>query len=75
LEAKIAAGGSAADLAIWRTQALNNRIDAAVTGTFLILVLFTVAANARVWWRVLAGKRVAALREEPYVALPAAKVG
>jgi carbon starvation protein len=68
-EAKIAVGGTTAELATWRSMILNNRIDAAVTGAFLVLVILVVAANARVWWQVLAGKRVLQLREDPYVAL------
>jgi carbon starvation protein len=72
LEQKISAGGSATDLALWKAQLLNNRIDAAVTGTFLVLVLVVLIANARVWWQLLAGKRVAQLREEPYIALATA---
>jgi len=69
LEARIAAGGTAAEQAVWRSQILNNHIDAAVTGTFLVLVLLVVAANARVWWQLLAGGRAANLREEAYVPL------
>ena len=68
-EAKIAAGGTATELATWRSLVLNNQIDAAVTGAFLVLVIMVVAANARVWWQVLVGKRVPQLREDPYVAL------
>lgn len=74
LEAKIAAGGTAAELATWRSQLLNNRIDAAVTGVFLLLVLIVVGASVRVWWQLLAGKKTAELHEEPYVALAAAEV-
>ena len=69
LEPKIAAGGSAAESRGVVGPALNNRIDAAVTGAFLVLVLVVVVANARVWWQLLAGKRAADLREEPYIAL------
>jgi carbon starvation protein len=69
LEAKVAAGGTPAELAVWRAQILNNHIDAAVTGTFLVLVLLVVAANARAWWQLLAGGRAAVLREETYVPL------
>ncbi len=71
LEAKIAAGGTPAELATWKSQVLNNYIDVAVTGAFMVLVLIIVAASARVWWQLLAGKRPADLHEEPYVALPA----
>jgi len=73
LEARIAAGGSATELATWKSQVLNNHIDVAVTGAFMVLVLIIVAASARVWWQLLAGKRPADLHEEPYVALPAAE--
>jgi carbon starvation protein len=71
LEAKLAAGGTAAEQVVWRGQILNNRIDAVVTGVFLVLVLIVVVANARVWWQLLVGKRAADLREEPYVAVAA----
>ena len=40
------------------------------------LLLIVVAANARVWWQLLAGHRRADLHEESYVPLspaPAAK--
>jgi carbon starvation protein len=67
LEAKIARGGPAADLAVWQAQAFNNRVDAAVTGAFLVLVVVVLAANARVWGQLLAGSRRPELREEPYV--------
>jgi carbon starvation protein len=74
LAARIAAGGTPAELAAWRAQVLNNYIDAAVTGAFLVLVLIVVAASARVWWQLLAGRRAAGLREEPYVPLAGASV-
>jgi carbon starvation protein len=67
LEAKIATGGTAKELAQWQSQLLNNRIDAAVTGAFLVLVLVVVIANARLWWQVLAGKITPELREEAYI--------
>jgi len=69
LSARMAEGGPAANLAAWRAQQLNNYIDAAVTGAFMLLVLIVVAASARVWWQLLAGRRAADLREEPYVPL------
>jgi carbon starvation protein len=69
LEAKIAAGGTAAEQATWGAQLLNNRIDAAVTGGFLLLVATVVVACARVWYQLLSGRRTADLREAPYVAL------
>jgi carbon starvation protein len=66
-EAKLAAGGTAAELKLWQAQLLNNRVDAAVTAVFLVLVAIVVAANARVWWQLLRQKRSPALREEPYI--------
>ncbi len=69
LETKIAAGGTAVELTTWRSQMLNNHIDAIVTGAFMVLVLIVVAASARVWWQLLTGRRAPELREEPYVPL------
>ena len=65
---KLAAGGTRAELVTWRAQYFNNMVDATVTGVFLVLVTIVVIANARVWWQLLAGKRVPDLHEEPYVA-------
>jgi carbon starvation protein len=59
---------SAANAAQSPRVALNAHVDAAVTGVFLILVAVVVAANARVWWLLLAGRRAPGLREEPFVA-------
>jgi len=70
-EAKIAAGGTAAELKLWNAQLFNNRVDAAVTAVFLVLVAIVVLANARIWWQLLSGKRTAQLREEPYVPVAA----
>ncbi len=75
LQAKIAAGGTAVELAAWKAQVFNNGVDATVTGAFLLLVLIVVGASARVWWQLLAGRRVADLREAPYVALAGAVTG
>ena len=68
-EEKIAAGGTAAELKLWSAQLFNNRVDAAVTAIFLVLVAVVVAANAHAWWQLLAGKRPTDLREEPFVAV------
>jgi carbon starvation protein len=59
---------SAAAAATNPRQALNAHVDAAVTAVFLILVAVIVAANARTWWLILAGRRAPELREEPFVA-------
>ncbi|HVS54084.1 MAG TPA: carbon starvation CstA family protein [Opitutaceae bacterium] len=68
LQAKMATSGATPAL---RAQLTNNRVDAAVTGAFLVLVAIVVVANARMWWQLLAGRRAPELREEPYVAAPA----
>jgi carbon starvation protein len=68
LEARIAGGGTPAELKAWGAQLFNNRVDAVVTGAFLVLVAIVVAASIRVWWQLLSGRRAPALREEPYVA-------
>jgi carbon starvation protein len=58
---------SAAAAASSPHQALNARVDAAVTAVFLILTVVVVLANARVWVLLLAGRRAPDLREEPFV--------
>jgi carbon starvation protein len=73
-ERQMAAGGSAAQLAEWRSLAFSNRVDAVVTGAFLVLVTLVVLASARVWVQLLAGRRKSDLHEEPYVSLRVAAV-
>ena len=72
LTAKVAAGGSAKDIATWQHQILNNYVNTAVTATFLILVILIVGANAIGWWKMLVAKQSRPLHEEPYVPAPAA---
>ena len=69
LQEKIFMTRVAAERAVLKAQLVNNLVDAAVTGVFLILVAIVVVANARVWWQLAAGKRTAKLHEEPYVAV------
>lgn len=65
----IASGGSPKELAAWHHQVFNNHLNAAVTALFLILVILIVGACARVWIRMLSGRReFHPLREEPNVA-------
>ena len=71
LQAKIAANDATADLKTLQAQLFNNRVDAAVTATFLVLVAIVVLANARIWWQLLSGRRAVQLREEPYVPVTA----
>lgn len=74
LEAKIAAGGTEAELHAWQAQLLNNRIDAVVTGAFLVLVAVVVIANVQLWFQLLAGRRASELHEEKYVARETAEL-
>ncbi len=66
-EAKIAAGGTAREIEEWRHLLVNQYINAAVTGAFMVLVLLVVGLCAREWWLLLAKRRVSVLREDPYV--------
>jgi carbon starvation protein len=72
LAAKVANGGTVEQLATWRHLMINNYVNAAVTGLFLVLVLLVVGANLRVWWQVLVGKKQLPLRESPAVPLAVA---
>jgi carbon starvation protein len=69
LKQRIAAGGTPQQLADWQHLLTNNYVNTAVTGTFLVLVLIVVAANARTWWQLLSGRRPVELHEEAYVPL------
>jgi carbon starvation protein len=67
--AKIAGGGTPAEIAAWQHQMLNNYVNSAVTGLFLVLVILVTAANARIWWQLLRRRNYRPLKEEPFVAL------
>ena len=68
LEQRIAEGKVAeAKLAETRQVIFNNRLDAAVTGFFALLILLLLAEAAFEWYRILAGRRMPALSETPYV--------
>ena len=69
LERKIAAGGTAAQIAEWHRLVVNNSVNAAVTAVFLVLVALVLAASARVWVALLTKRRAPDLHEEPAVAL------
>ncbi|HEY3121805.1 MAG TPA: carbon starvation CstA family protein [Vicinamibacteria bacterium] len=45
----------------------NNRLDAAVTGLFAGLILVLILEALFEWYRILTGRRAAALHEAPYV--------
>ena len=69
LKARIQAGGSPTELAVWHAQIFNNYVDAGVTGVFLLLVLTVVGASGVAWWQLLSGRRAVNLQEAPYVPL------
>ena len=65
----IPGGASVAQIIEWKRLLANNYINAVVTGVLLVLVILVVVSNARVWVQLLAGRRIADLKEEPYVPL------
>ena len=67
LRAQIAAGGAPEAIAGWHNQLMNQYINVAVTGTFLVLVLLVVVTCARQWLLLLKGRKPSILHEEPYV--------
>ncbi len=75
LKKKIAADGGTplAQVTAWQHQLFNNQVNAAVTGIFLVLVAVVVLTCARVWWQLLAGRRLPDLHEEPYVPVAAVR--
>jgi len=75
LRQQIAAGGGAEQLARLHRLVFSNQVDAAVTAAFMVLVALVVAASARAWVQLLAGRRARDLHEEPYVRLGAAPAG
>jgi len=68
--AKLAAGGSPADMKVWAAQKLNMQVDTAVTAFFLACVAIIFLGCLREWIKILRGTKVAELHEDPYVALP-----
>jgi carbon starvation protein len=60
------AAGTVASEKVRETQSViaNNRLDAAVTGLFMALVLIIVLDAARVWWKTLRGGPALAPRAE-----------
>jgi len=73
LKAKITGGGSTQQVANWHQLLVNQYINAAVTGVFLVLVLLVVSVCAREWLLLLSRRRSVVLHEDPYVAITAAK--
>jgi carbon starvation protein len=73
LNQAIADGGTAAQLAEWHRVLLNTRINAAVTGAFMVLVALVVIVSVREWALLLSRRRQSILLEEPYVARAGAR--
>lgn len=69
LEAALAAGRvAAAQIAQTRAVIFNERLDAAVCGVFLVLVLIVLIDSVRVWYGVLRGTRTSVSSESPFIA-------
>jgi len=56
-----------AKIADTRRVVFNNRLDAAVTGFFALLILALLLEAALQWYRILTGQRTALLHESPYI--------
>jgi carbon starvation protein len=68
LEQQVADGRVAPEkVADTRRLIFNNRLDAAVTGFFALLILALLAEAATGWYRLLTGRTTARLTETPYV--------
>src|SRR2546428_4029925 len=73
---QIARGGLPPDK-VAQTERLifNNRLDAAVTALFVVLILILIAEALYEWYRIASGRKVAALQETPPVPTHWAEVG
>lgn len=71
LRQKILLGGTAEQVTAWKHLMFNSNVNAAVTASFLVLVLLIVFSSARVWWLLLVNRRSIPLREDPIVAASA----
>jgi carbon starvation protein len=67
LESSIANGQVASDqVAIVQRQIFNNRLDAAVTGLFVLMVIVILIDCAREWLAILSRRKLPVLREAEY---------
>jgi len=53
----------------------NNRLDAAVTALFVVLIVILIAEALYEWYRIVSGRKVAVLQETPHVPTQWAEVG
>ncbi len=67
--AKIAAGGSEADLDKWHKALHMNQVDAVVAAFFLICVTTILIGCAYEWFLLLTSRKKIVLNEDPYVHL------
>ncbi len=68
LESAIAAGKiAAAKIADTQVLIFNNRLDAAITGMFMAMVVVVLVDSFRVWVGILSGTRQSKLDETPFV--------
>ncbi|MEP6536290.1 MAG: carbon starvation CstA family protein [Bryobacteraceae bacterium] len=58
---------AAANIASQQTQIFNAKLDAVVTGVFMILVATVLADSIRVWIGILSGTREKRVSETPFV--------
>jgi carbon starvation protein len=67
LDSTIEMGKVSADrIAMVERQIFNNRLDAGVTGLFLVMILVILADCLRLWLSILGGRKIAVLCEAPY---------
>jgi carbon starvation protein len=68
MAARLAAGNvPAAQTAAIQAQIFNNRLDAAVTAIFLVLVTIILADSLRLWTNILRGAPAPANTETPFI--------
>ena len=67
--ARIAAGGTAQQIAEWGTRRFNAIVKVVVTSFFLVAVSTIFLGCLREWVKLLSGRKVAVLQEDPYVPL------
>lgn len=58
---------AASNIAAMKTQIFNARLDAALTGIFMVLVTIILADSVRLWLSILSGARKTVVTESPYV--------